>query len=455
MDARFVRWVAWERHATADLLAISSRIIVARAVDFVRAAAAALLGSTHQIGRGAATAGAIAALVGVAYANTIPVMERPRPDYDAKGVPLGAFRAFPTLDTALIISDNVFQTTNATKSDVKVQASPAIKIVSEWSQHLLEFYGRLSADRFADYSSENVTDWEIGAKGRLDIQRGSAAFAEIFDSVGHEGRSSPNSPGNIAELVRYSLFHAGGSISVQPNHLHMLLALEHNRYSYDATRLNGGGFLNNSDRDRDEFRVRGRVSLEVSEGYLGFVEAAFDTRDFDRTLDRTGVNRDSDGLNINVGMEFALVEFLQGEAFIGHIERQFETPLRDFSGFNYGATLKWSATPLTTVRFDASRVLNDTTVAGASVASDRSIGIGIDHELRRNVIIQASLARIDSEFVGIPREDESIEGRLGAIYLIDRNLSANAGYERLERESNVAGEDFSEDRFNVGLRVQF
>jgi len=455
MDVRFVRWVAWERHAAADLLAISSRIFLMRAVEFVRAAATALLGSSQQIGRGAATAGAIAALAGVAYANTMPVMERPRPDYDAKGVPLGAFRAFPTLDTALLISDNVFETTNATKSDVKLQVSPAIKIVSEWSQHLVEIYGRLSADRYADYSSENVTDWEVGAKGRLDIQRGSAAFAEISDGVGHEGRSSPNSPGNIAELVTYSLFHAGASISAQPNHLRMLLGLDHNRYSYDATRLNGGGFLNNGDRDRDEFRVRGRVSLEVSEGYLGFVEAVFDTRDFDRTLDRTGVNRDSHGLNINVGMEFALVEFLQGEAFIGHLERQFETPLRDFSGFNYGATLKWSATPLTTVRFDAARVLNDTTVAGASVASDRSIGIGIDHELRRNVIIQASLARIDSDFIGIPREDESIEGRLGAIYLIDRNLSANAGYERLERESNVAGEDFSEDRFNVGLRVQF
>jgi hypothetical protein len=455
MDASFVRWVAWERHAATDLLAIGSRIVVARAVDAVRAAAAALRGSTQQLSRAAATAGAIAALIGVAYANTVPVMERPRPDYDAKGVPLGAFRAFPTLDVALGVSDNVFQTPGATKSDVNLQAAPAIKIVSEWSQHLLEFYGRLSAERYADFSSENVTDWELGAKGRLDIQRGSAASAEIFDSVGHEGRSSPNSPGNIAELVRYSLFHVGGSISVQPNHLRMLFAAEHNRYSYDATRLNGGGFLNNSDRDRDEFRLRGRVSLELAEGYLAFAEAAFDTRDFDRTFDRTGVNRDSNGLNLNAGLEFALVEFLQGEAFIGHLDRQFETPLRDFSGFNYGATLKWLATPLTTVRLDAARVLNDTTVAGASIADDRSIGLGIDHELRRNVIIQASLARVDSEFVGIAREDESIEGRLGAIYLIDRNLSANAGYERRERDSNVPGEDFSEDRFDVGLRVQF
>jgi hypothetical protein len=455
MSLHVVRWVARDSHAAADLLAIGTRVVYARGTVFANALAATLCGSSHQIGRTLSAAGAVAIFLGVSYANTIPVMDRPRPDYDAKGVPLGAFRAFPVLDLGLSLSDNVFQTTGATESDVNLQASPAIKIVSEWSQHLLEFYGRLSAQRYADFSSENVTDWELGAKGRLDIQRGSAAFAEIFDSVGHEGRSSPNSPGNIAELVRYSLFHAGGSISVQPNHLRMLFAAEHNRYSYDATRLNGGGFLDNGDRDRDEFRLRGRVSLEVAEGYLAFAEAAFDTRDFDRTLDRTGVNRDSDGLNINVGLEFALVEFLQGEAFVGHLDRQFETPLRDFSGFNYGATLKWSATPLTTVRFDAARVLNDTTVAGASVAADRSIGIGIDHELRRNVIVQASLARVDSEFVGIAREDESIEGRLGAIYLIDRNLSANAGYERRERDSNVPGEDFSEDRFDVGLRVQF
>jgi hypothetical protein len=289
----------------------------------------------------------------------------------------------------------------------------------------------------------------------LDIQRGSAVFAGVSQSKAHEGRSSPNSPGNIAEPVVYGVFNAHGSIILQPNNLRFLLNGAYSRYSYNATPLNGGGFLSNRDRDLDELRLRVRVSLELSEGYLAFVEAIFDRRSFDLALDRTGVNRDSDGSSLNAGLEFKLVEFLQGEVFVGYVDHQFGAPLQDFSGFNYGSALKWSVTPLTTVRLNAARVLNDTTVPGTSVISDKSFGIGIDHELRRNLIVQADVSHVDSDYVGSLREDSYFEGRVGATYLIDSNLSANAGYERRDRNSNVSGGDFSEDRLNVGLRLQF
>src|ERR1700712_320465 len=40
----------------------------------------------------------------------IGVMQRPRPEYDAKGIPLGAFRMFPSLDVNATYDDNVFRT---------------------------------------------------------------------------------------------------------------------------------------------------------------------------------------------------------------------------------------------------------------------------------------------------------------------------------------------------------
>lgn len=462
MDGRVVRCVARKSHAAVDLLIGGSRLILSRigrqilSHIFARTAAIGVnLRCALRFARAMPAAGAVVAALSVAYADGIAVTDRPRPDYDAKGVPLGAFRLFPVVNVGIAVSDNVFQASAATDGDVNIQVAPAIRLVSEWSQHLLEFFASLNAQRYADFSSEDVADWELGARGRLDIQRGTAVFADVSRSKGHEGRSSPNSPGNIAELVQYSLYHAEASMSVQPNRMRFLVGGEFNRYSYDATPLLGGGFLDNGDRDRDEYRLRARVSLEVAEGYLAFVEAAYDNRDFDRDIDRTGVNRDSNGTSLNAGFEFKLVEFLQGEAFIGHLDRQFGAPLSDFSGFNYGASLKWSATPLTTVHVSASRILDETTVAGSSVVADSMVGLGIDHELRRNLIVQASVAHVDSEFIGTPREDTYIEGRVGATYLIDRNLSANAAYEHRERDSNVAGEDFSEDRFNVGLRLQF
>lgn len=399
-------------------------------------------------------ASAIAASFGVAYADGLSVMERPRPDFDAKGVPLGAFRLFPTLDLGLTASDNVFQSGGAEKSDVAFNVKPAFKLTSEWVQHLLEFGGSLNSHAYAEYDSEDVTDWSLSADGRLDVQRGSAVFAGLSDSKQHEGRSSPNSPGNIKTPVGYSTFHAYGDVVMQPGDLGVSFGGDLYQFEYESTPLNGGGVLDNKDRNRDELLLRARVSYEFSPGYRAFFGATYNNRDFDRAIDRTGVNRDSDGHRLDVGVEFVLAHSLKGEAFAGHLEQHFGLPLSDFSGFDYGATLHWAATPLTTLHLSASRVLSDTTVAGASVSVDNSIGVGLDHELRRNVILQAGVSYVDSEFVGTSRDDEYVEGHVGAIYMIDRNMSVTAGYDHRQRSSSAPNEEFSEDRFHVDLRFQ-
>ncbi|MEQ1863672.1 MAG: outer membrane beta-barrel protein [Micropepsaceae bacterium] len=408
----------------------------------------------RRLGRAASAIAAIAAILSVAYADGIAVMERPRPDYDAKGIPLGAFRLYPSVVLKLNTSNNVFQSDSARKGDINFEIAPAFELKSQWSQHALEVFGRLDALRFADHSSENLTDWTVGANGRLDVRRGSAAFAGISKSMAHEGRSSPNSPGNIAEPVQYSRFHAQASVAVQPNRTSFFFGGEFDRYSYDATPLNGGGVLSNRDRDRDEWRMRARASHEIEEGYFAFAEAEYERRAFDLETDRTGADRDSHGTALRGGLEFKLSALLEGEVFVGYRNRKFGGTLRDYSGVDYGAKLQWSVTQLTTVNVGASRTLNETTVLASSVSIDDAFRIGIDHELRRNVIVQANLSRIDSEFAGTSRDDATLEAHVGVTYLFDHNLRATAGYDRLDRDSNAPGEDFTEDKFNVGLHYQ-
>jgi hypothetical protein len=408
----------------------------------------------HRFGRAAAAVGAIAAILSVANADGVAVMERPRPDYDAKGIPLGGFRLYPTVVLKLNTSNNVFQSDTARKGDVNLEVAPAIELKSQWSQHAMEVYGRLDALRYADHDSENLTDWAFGANGRLDVRRGSALFAGISKSKVHEGRSSPNSPGNIAEPVRYSLFHAQGSLVIQPNRTNFVFGAEFDRFSYDATALNGGGSLSNRDRDRDELRLRARVSHEVEEGYFAFAEAEYERRTFDLEADRTGVDRDSHGTALRAGIELKLSALMQGEIFVGYLNREFGGTLKDYSGVDYGAKLQWSMTQLTTINFNASRTLNETTIPGSSVVVDDAFGVGIDHELRRNVIVQANLTHVDSKFSGTVRDDSTLDAHVGIIYLFDHNLRATAGYDRLDRDSNVPGEDFTEDKVNVGIHYQ-
>lgn len=452
MGALVVRWLATWRHATvASAVAATLR----RSAAFGSAIKLKTeLSNCTKIARSASTAAAIVAVLGVASADGVGVMDRPRPAYDPKGIPLGAFRLFPSVDLRLNTTNNVFETNAGRKGDTFVEVVPALRLTSEWSEHQLEFFGSLNASRYADHTGEDATDWIVGANGRLDIRRSSALTAGLSDARLHERRSSPNSPGNVAEPIEYSVFHMHGSVAVEPNRLRAELSGQFDQYRYDNTPLTGGGLLDNGDRDRDELRLRARVSLEVSEGYRAFVEGLYDRRDFERAIDRTGVNRDSTGTGLGGGFEFKLVEFLQGEVFVGYLDRQFGAPLQDFSGFNYGATLKWSVTPLTTVHLQAVRELADTVVAGSSTISDKRFSFGIDHELRRNVIVQANVTHVDRAFVGISRDDSEFEGHIGATYLIDDNLSATAGYERRERDSSVPDQGFSENKFHVGIHIQ-
>jgi hypothetical protein len=218
--------------------------------------------------------------------------------------------------------------------------------------------------------------------------------------------------------------------------------------------LNGGGVLSNRDRDRDEWRMRARVSHEIDEGYFAFAEVEYERRAFDLEVDRTGVDRDSHGTALRTGIEFKLSALLEGEVFVGYLNREFGGTLKDYSGIDYGAKLQWSATQLTTVNVAASRTLNETTIPGSSVVIDDVFGAGIDHELRRNVIVQANLSHVDSTFTGTSREDTALDAHIGVIYLFDHNLRATAGYDCLDRDSNAPGEDFTEDKFNVGLHYQ-
>lgn len=349
--------------------------------------------------------GALASLPGAVRADELGVMDRPRPDYDAKGIPLGAFRLYPSLNLNATSSNNVFETKGAPKSDIYFNIAPAFKVTSEWSRHMLQFAGSLNRYGYTRYSSEDLTDWSLGAGGRLDIQRGSEIFANASNSKSHEGRSSPNSPGNIKSPVRYSQLHADGKVTVQPNRLGVSFGGELDRYTYESTPLIGGGTLNNDDRDRDQYRLDSKVFYDFSPGYSGFISATYNRRNFDLEIDRTGVNRDSNGYSIDAGVELKLTHLLQGKIFAGYLDQQLIAPLQNFSGLSYGAMLDWYATPVATFHLSASRVLSDTTIPGASLSNDQSLGAGVDYEIRRNLIARVNATYLESEFVGASRDD--------------------------------------------------
>jgi hypothetical protein len=398
-----------------------------------------------------AIAAFLAAWPNLVLADEMGVMERARPDYDAKGLPLGGFRLYPTLDLDAAGDTNVYRTQTATSGDAYFTIAPNLDLKSDWTNNLVEITAAVSHYRYVRADKESRTDWNLGGHGRLDILRGTTLDGEVDYVSTHEPRYSPDQPGNAAEPTHYSDLHAESRFTRNDGRLGFTFAGAFDRLDYDATPLVGGGVLNNDNRDERKYALKTRVSLELSEGYVFFVRGTYNSRGFD--LRFTGdPNRNSHGYALDGGAEFRLTDLLRGETYLGYAEQDFHDPLPNVGGIDFGAKLIWYPDALYTVHLSAQRRFTDTTIFGASVSDDRVVELGVDYELMRDLILQGGVSYTSSRFAGAVRNDTVWGASLQAQYLIDRNMRAVLGYDFSNRASSVPFGDYRDSTVHLGLK---
>jgi hypothetical protein len=383
-----------------------------------------------------------------------PVMSRPRPDYDAKGIPAGGFRVYRQLRLAGIYDDNVRRTETAKQNDYEGVIAPALRVKSDWGRDMAEVYAGLTNINYARNTLLNLTDWDAGLDGRKDIGDGLSVYGGGSASYLHEGLFSANTVGFQAAPNRYFLYHGEINGAYQANRLGLSLGGNYDRYNFGNTPLIGGGTLNNMDRDYEELQGVGKASYDVAPGYSAFIRGSYDTRNFKVFLDRSGIHRDSHGYRVDGGMDFQVSHLVSGEVYVGYLNQQFTAPLKNVSGLDYSARLDWLISPLLTLHLEGARTLGQTTLGGASVEDDKSVTLGADYELLPNVLLQGHASYVDTSYPGIARHDESPDLGLGGKYLINENLSAELNYDYSYRATNLAGAKFKDNTVTLALHLQ-
>jgi hypothetical protein len=388
--------------------------------------------------------------------ENVGVLDRPRPEYDSKGIPLGGFRLFPTLDLAASYDDNVFRL-DTPQSDYYFTISPTLRLQSQWGRHSLELYCGSSTYEYSKFSGENLTDWKVGADGRLDISRAAMFSANVYYGEFHELWSAPNNLLYQASPNRYYQTHADVETAYQPNRLGIGFGGSYDYYAWLNTPQIGGGTLYNYDRNEVEYQVYGKVFYDFSPGYSGFVRVTYDERQFQLMFDRSGWDRSSHGYRVDAGLDMQITHLLAGEVFVGYLDQRFAQnvplPLPEDSGLDFGAQLDWYATPLLTLHLTGSRQLEDVVIDGASVADNKTIALSADYELRRNIILQGLVSYTDSRFVGTIRDDTYPGAGIGVKYLINRYLSAGINYFYSERSTNIPGLQYNDNTISIDLTL--
>lgn len=380
------------------------------------------------------------------------VMERARPGYDAAGIRAGGFIVYPSASVRGSYDDNIYATPTNETDDFITTLSAGVAVNSTWSRHALNLSGRISQDLYADNSDEDRLDWNIGGDGTIDVTSMTSLSGGLSYAQLHEDRGDPSSPAAADEPIEYNLFTANGAISQDFARLTATLGGEYRDYDYDDGRTSTGVLIDQDFRDREEFIERLRIAYSVSPDTNVYVEGQLDQREYDQKPPVVAVNRDSDGWQVVVGSEFRLTNLAQGGVYVGYQEREYDSAaFANTDGLAYGADVEWYVTPLTTVTFNASQSVEETSVAGSSGYDRQSFGVDVDHELLRNVILSGGASYGNNDFNSSPREDDLIGAHAGVLYLLNRNFDIGLRYTFEDRDSNVAAADYTRNIIGITL----
>ncbi|MGB3624569.1 MAG: outer membrane beta-barrel protein, partial [Henriciella sp.] len=336
------------------------------------------------------------------------VTERPQPEFDPVPLRAGGFDVQPSLGLEAGYRENLFATEDDTESDAFVQASPSVNAQSTWSRHSLR--GRLEAvsTAYAENDSENHTDLRANAEGRLDLGTRTELTGSLIAESLNEPRSASARVANAEEPVMYDRTGAGIGVSHEAGRVRVDGTYTFQTLDFDDVGLIGGGVQDQDFRDYDEQELSSRVSWAVERDWAVFVQGAYVDRSYDQTTPGA-VSRDATGVIARTGVDFELQNLIRGDIGVGYQSFDFDDQaIEDIDGLSVDANAQWFVTQLTTVSASAARTVVDSGIISSPGTVVTRVAAGIDHELRRNVIIGGELGFENRDFQEIDRSDDLI-----------------------------------------------
>ncbi|THD77665.1 MAG: hypothetical protein E7812_12960 [Phenylobacterium sp.] len=387
----------------------------------------------------------------------VTVMARPREGYEARGIRVGAFLVYPQLNVAPTYDDNIFATSSNTTSDTIWKVNPLVTVQSDWNRHSLGGYASVTANEFQQRSSEDTTDYSLGANGRIDVDHATQVTGRVNYMRSTEPRTSANSPTGALKPVRYDLLDFSAEGRHEFDRLLGTLHFDSQTFDYSNPPAASGGVIDETFRNRTITTYGGRLDYALSPKTALFVDLQGENHSYDHQSALDPINRDSKGVQALAGVDFEVTALMRGNIGFGYRKETFSDPAaKDLAGLSADASLEWFPTQLTTVTVAGSRTIQDSAVFGSPAYLSSNVTARVDHELLRNVILTGQVGYGDDKYTGIVREDHRTSAGVGASYLINRTLgvSVNYNYNKQETVKGV-GNDFKDNRVAATLTVQY
>lgn len=384
--------------------------------------------------------------------SNVSVMERSTFDYS--GVRRGAFIFSPELNLGLEYTDNLFGTSANEESDVAAVFNPTLNVESLWSRHALTADASLTRREYFDRSDESVWNGTVGAAGRLDIQRDAFLEGGLRYAALTEPRTSAGAAFAAAKPIEYDTFSAFVGGRRAANRLLFQGQFGLDQVDYDDAISFGGTPIDQDFRDHTQTTGMVRADFALSPDTAIFGRVRANQRDYDLAPPAVAELRDSEGLTIDAGADFDISNLARGLVGIGYTEQNYDSvALQDVDGLSVDGRVEWFPTQLTTVTFTASRAVKDAPFANSGGFFGTSVGVNIDHELRRNVIFSAGITVSEDDYQDIDRADERYSINAGVTYYMNRNVGVRGSWSYTDQDSSGAAANQTFERNVVGISL--
>jgi hypothetical protein len=389
--------------------------------------------------------------------RTVSVSERVQPGYEERGYPLDGIMVFPRLRVIGAYEDNVRASATDRQSDVGFTLEPSVSALSDWSRHQIGLAASGSVTRFAKLDSESAETFNVRGEGRYDAGDQIRVFGYAAYRRDVERRSAPGALRDSRRPAAYNTATVGGRLTWQGTRLRLAASASTARIDYaDITRLDGLVF-NSRELDRKVNQGSLRADYAVTPNLAVLVTGTLGKIDYDLPPVSRTPDRSARKAELLAGLSFEFTDLLRGEVAIGYIDQDFRTAsLTGFSGFGGRAELEYYPTRLTSVRFDASRTIQDAGNPLAPSYRRTRVGVRVDHELFRQVLLTA-VADYESARFQLPfRTERRPHAALSGQYLVNRHLTLFARYDHLRATSRPAliSRRFTDNIVSVGALLE-
>ncbi|TDL93573.1 hypothetical protein EBP26_14475 [Stutzerimonas stutzeri ATCC 17588 = LMG 11199] len=376
------------------------------------------------------------------------------------GLPIGTFVALPQVVLSATRDDNIYAQRTDEAEDTIFTLSPSLLLQSDWERHELSVDLGADLDRYQDASSEDVEDFWLGLDGTRELSEHTRVFGGVRHTRDHEDRFVPGAAGPELqrEPTRYEHDEAYLGVASEIGRLRLRGGGTYDRYDYFSARTLAGARIDNDDRKHDLSSLGVRAGYALTANHEPFVQYATDHRRYDKSINGTTFNRDSDGYRAAVGLRVTYPQQrFAGEVFAGMLKQRF-----DHSGFSdihkpyFGALASWRPTPTTRVTGFIDRSLEETTVSDdgvyAAASLDTAYGLEVERALTSRLSAVGHATYTDSEYQSYERRDKIIDAGAGLRYYVSSTVYVGGDVRVIDRNSDDLDGEYSRSQvtFSVG-----